>query len=67
MFPARPTAIVERRARPHGRKRSELHAAITSVLDTRKDAERTGDADRIAPLLTDDVAGIRRSFILAAS
>ena len=32
--------------------------AITTMLDAWKDAERTGDADRLGELLTDDFVGI---------
>ena len=34
-----------------------MNASITTLLDTWTDAERTGDADRLAPLLTDDFVG----------
>jgi ketosteroid isomerase-like protein len=35
-----------------------MNASITTLLDTWTDAELSGDADRLAPLLTDDFVGI---------
>jgi ketosteroid isomerase-like protein len=41
-------------------------AAITTVLDDWKEAERTGDAERLGELLTDDFVGIGPvGFVLA--